>query len=163
MPNPDIKALIQRIEREGASRENECSLAVTADGFFVSGEDGWGRPKYARRDPETGGVIEPGQAHDMLVPRYLHSLDAALAFVERAAPNLSVENLGEMSPDCGPLAGHWLAQLRPRVPRPRMTGAITPENLLSVLDGFEPVSAPTPALALILATLHALAAEAHPS
>lgn len=86
------------------------------------------------------------------------SLDAALALVERVRPDLCVENLGEMSPDCGPLAGHWLAQLRPRKPRPRVT-SLTPEAIRASLDAFEPVSAPTHALALLLALLRTYEAD----
>lgn len=92
-------------------------------------------------------------------PNFAGSLDAALALVERAAPHLSVENLGEMSPDCGPLAGHWLAQLRPRVPRRRVEGPITAASLQASFDAFAPVSAKTPALALLTALLTSMEEE----
>ena len=83
------------------------------------------------------------------------SLDVALALVTRVLPGMLIENLGEMR-DAGSLTGHWLAQLGPRGPRRRMSGPITAENLRGVLDANEPVSAPTPALALLLALLRAL-------
>ena len=157
---PELKDLIERLEKaEGPSEELgvrilsallskqpivtvEQSMINGAWCAYYEGYDGkprlWERPSPFR---EMGNVTA--------------SLDAALALVERVRPDLCVENLGEMSPDCGVLAGHWLAQLRPRAPRPRLE-AITAEALRRALDGYEPVSAHTPAIALCLALLKSM-------
>lgn len=87
------------------------------------------------------------------------SLDAAVAFKEAALPNLCVENWGEMR-DSGRMTGHWLCQLGPRGPRKRLR-EISVKGLQEIADGLDVVSAPTPALALVLATLKAL--EARPN
>lgn len=78
-----LSELIARVEAatEG-SRELDALIAVAVDGFFIDGEDPWGRPKYCYLD-EDGAQISPGQGHDMLVRRYTTSVDAALALIER--------------------------------------------------------------------------------
>jgi hypothetical protein len=119
----------------------------------VEGAEG---PNFSLEE-DLARLLEPQKlAWQAPPPPYTSSLDAALALVERVLPDCSVENLGEMAPGCGPLSGHWLAQLRPRQERRRMSGPINAANLRATLDGFEPSSAATPALALLAALLRAL-------
>lgn len=78
----DLLARVEAAERP--DREIDCALALAIDGFFLDGEDPWGRPRYCYRDAE--GQVCPGHGHDMLVRRYTASLDEALALCARVLP-----------------------------------------------------------------------------
>lgn len=82
-PTPDLSDLLRRVEgAEGADRSIDCALAVILDGFETDDYFGDGDLRYIH---VVDGVRHiPGQAPDMLVPRYTASLDAALGLVERA-------------------------------------------------------------------------------
>lgn len=71
--------LIERLEKATApDRELDCEIALATGRFrklppkYEGGDD-----RYALIQPD-GGMMEPGQAGDMLVPRYTGSIDAAL-------------------------------------------------------------------------------------
>lgn len=157
----NLTLLAARLEAAtGADRELDADLEVA----LLGGRIEWvpvnyimeARPVVLRASPDhvRGFSKEP-------VPTYTASIDAALALLGRAAPEKCVENLGEMS-DAGSLTGRWLAQLRPRGPRPRCT-SLTAEGLRAAMDADEPVDGATPALALSLAVVSALAKATSPA
>jgi len=81
----DLRELIARLEKlEGPSREVDCTIALTLDGFEIDERGG-----YAYRDPD-GNLNMSGNAKDMLVPRYTASLDGAIALCERVLPGWSI-------------------------------------------------------------------------
>lgn len=142
-----LRDLITRLEQaEGGSRELDAALWGLVDPRPL--EQAGEGPAIYKRDPvDTIAFDAP--------PPFTSSVDSALALIGERLPGFHVENLGEMR-DSGTFTGHWLAQLGPRGPRLRLQGAITVESVMATFDGFEPVSAPTPALALCLALCLAL-------
>lgn len=85
-PSPsDLQALAERLDGlSGPDRATDCELAVALDGFWYDDGAIYARAGYCH---EVDGVIcTPGQAPDMLVPKYTYSLDAAVALVERVLP-----------------------------------------------------------------------------
>lgn len=149
----DLSALLERVKAATGSDDRlnaELTCALWFKGLRPAEPDDFdGKYGYSPGNIKT--------EHGFLMARpYTRSVDEVLALLARNAPDLCVENLGEMAPCAGPMAGRWLAQLRPRQPRPRMSGPITAANVRSVMDAFETQDGETPALALLAALLAAL-------
>jgi hypothetical protein len=82
-PSAPLADLISRVgAATGADRTIDAEIALAVDGYFLDGEDPWGRPKYCYND--GSGQVSPGQGHDMLVRRYTGSLDECVALANRA-------------------------------------------------------------------------------
>lgn len=73
--------LIERLEKEGGSRELDALVALATGIVFIEGADPWGRPIYCEK--RDGLLVRPGQAHNMLVPELTTSLDAAIALCKQ--------------------------------------------------------------------------------
>lgn len=77
-----MNTMLERLEKAtGPDRELDCLLAVAIGGFHTK------PPKYEGGDvlycryDQDGTLIMPGQAGDMMVPRYTASIDAALTLM----------------------------------------------------------------------------------
>lgn len=139
----DIASLVEQLEKAATgSRQLDGDICQTLGGKL------WGR-----RSTLTGRHQWMTEVDGLpkLLPAFTTSLDAALSLKERELPGMLVENLGEMR-DSGFLTGNWLCQLGPRAPRKRLT-ELSAAGIRATLDADPLVSAPTPALALCIATL----------
>jgi hypothetical protein len=143
MTPAQMEELALRIESlTGPDREVDIAIALSqTDRFFNAG------PRYEGAADRIGKIIDglphvPGQAHDMLVPRYTASLDAAMGLV----PDGHTIQLSDWEADLLRKRGAWQAIVLPIGSR----GSMTDFTFTNRCD-----HAATPALALAAASLRA--------
>ena len=83
-----IEELIAALEMAtGPSRELDCAIAVTIDGYYEIPPKWEGGPVgYGYVEDDGKRYVEPGHGGDQLVPHYTASIDAAVALVNRVLP-----------------------------------------------------------------------------
>lgn len=130
MISPDtLDALIARLEKaEDGDRELSCSIAKAV---------GW--------RPEDGAPGSTTSSPWAWCPDFTSSIDAALGLVERVLPGWMVVNLCEWDSDILRSRGPWTCTLKKLGTQDDFTA-----------DKGQCPHAPTPALAVCLATLRAL-------
>ena len=139
----ELLDLAERCEKAtGPDRELDVTIALAQpDRFFNAGPQYDGAPdSIGTIDPSDGSQSIPGNAHDMLVPRYTSSLDAAMTLV--------------------PEGCHWSLRKTPLNNYLASVFVIAPNgsDRPYVPDTFEQVQAATAANALAAAALRAHAA-----
>ena len=134
----EVRALIERLEKlTEPDREMDCLIAVECGGFILEYEK-WRGARYVRIEAD-GTHNHPGQAGDMLVPRFTASIDAAVALVGRVLPGWK-----------------WGVHFHNKNPSLRR-GYVVEASPFRPMPLFG--DSPCPAIALVLATLRAIEAS----
>jgi hypothetical protein len=136
--------LIERLEKlEGPDQDVDAEIAVRVLGFIKTNR----MAKWPGEQPIwefTDPVRNTTGSWSAMVRGYTASLDAAVALVERVLPGWRIENLCEWDADVLRQRGPWMCDLMRR-------GKDFADHFPAKC-----AHAPTPAIALLIATLKAL-------